>query len=190
VGSGRGTDEDARLAVLDAAATGVPLVLDADALTLLASDADVREAVESRIAPTLMTPHDGEFDRVTGGSLGPDRIRAAGRLARELGLVVLLKGSSTIVAAPDGPSYVVISGPAELATAGSGDVLAGLIGSLLAHGQASGAALDDADVARLAAVAAHVHGRAAGIAIGEGRTITAWDLVATIPDAIEAIRGS
>ena len=187
VGSGRGTDEDARLAVLDAAAIDVPLLLDADALTLLAEDAEVREAIESRRTPTLLTPHDGEFNRLSGALIGPDRLGAARLLARELRCVVLLKGSSTIVAPPEGPAYVVISAPPELATAGSGDVLAGLTGSLLAHHQAVGA-LDAAGVARIAAVAAHLHGRAGAVAAGEGRSVTALDVVRALPDALAEVR--
>ncbi len=187
VGSGRGTDEDARLAVLDAAAVDVPLLLDADALTLLAEDAEVREAIGSRRTPTLLTPHDGEFNRLSGALIGPDRLGAARLLARELRCVVLLKGSSTIVAPPEGPAYVVISAPPELATAGSGDVLAGLTGSLLAHHQAVGA-LDAAGVARIAAVAAHLHGRAGAVAAGEGRSVTALDVVHALPEALSGIR--
>jgi len=189
VGSGRGTDEDARLAVLDAAGLGVPLVLDADAITLLAEDSEVRSAVESRTAPTIVTPHDGEFARLAAAPVGVDRVGAARSLARSLGLVVLLKGSSTVVASPSGATYVSMSAPPELATAGSGDVLAGLLGSVVAHHQARGNV--DADLlARLAAVASHVHGVAGLVAVGEGRTMAALDLVAALPEAIARVRGA
>jgi hydroxyethylthiazole kinase-like uncharacterized protein yjeF len=130
VGSGRGTDDEARRTVLEAVAVDAPLVLDADALTVLAADATVREAVRARTAVTLLTPHAGELARVTGSEVGPDRVAAARALAADLGVVVLLKGSSTVVAGPEGAAYVAISAPAELATAGSGDVLAGLLGAL------------------------------------------------------------
>ncbi len=193
VGSGRGTDEEARLAILDAAAVDVPLLLDADALTVLADDPEVQEAVRSRRAPTLLTPHDGEHNRLVHAVIGPDRIGAARLLAREYDCVVLLKGSSTIVAPPSGPVFVAISAPPELATAGSGDVLAGVAGSLLAHHQAlagSEAPLDDVAVARIAAIAAHVHGRAGAVAVGEGRTITARDLLDAIPATIAEIRAT
>jgi len=177
------------LAVLDAAGLGVPLVLDADAITLLAEDSEVRSAVESRTAPTIVTPHDGEFARLAAAPVGVDRVGAARSLARSLGLVVLLKGSSTVVASPSGATYVSMSAPPELATAGSGDVLAGLLGSVVAHHQARGNV--DADLlARLAAVASHVHGVAGLVAVGEGRTMAALDLVAALPEAIARVRGA
>jgi hydroxyethylthiazole kinase-like uncharacterized protein yjeF len=187
VGSGRGTDEDGRLAVLDAAALDVPLLLDADALTVLADDAEVRAAIVARDAVTVLTPHDGEFARITGRTVGDDRLAAARAAAAALRCVVLLKGSSTVVAAPSGAAYVALAAPAELATAGSGDVLAGFAGSLLAHHQAA-ARLDDEVAARLLGVAAHVHGVAGVIAVGEGRTITASDVARALPDAVARVR--
>ena len=187
VGSGRGTDEDARLAVLDAAALDVPLLLDADALTVLADDAEVRAAIIARDAVTVLTPHDGEFARITGHAVGDDRLAAARAAAATLRCVVLLKGSSTVVAAPGGAAYVALAAPAELATAGSGDVLAGFAGSLLAHHHA-GARLDDDVAARLLGVAAHVHGLAGVIAVGEGRTITASDVARALPEAVARVR--
>lgn len=187
VGSGRGMDEDARLAVLDAVALDVPLVLDADALTLVADDPEVRAAVSARTGVTVLTPHAGEFARLTGSPVGDDRVAAARSLARDLHTVVLLKGSATVVAAPGGEAFLSVSAPAELATAGSGDVLAGLLGSLLAHHEAL-APLRPADAARLAAVAAHVHGVAGGLAAREGRTITALDVAGALPEALARIR--
>jgi hydroxyethylthiazole kinase-like uncharacterized protein yjeF len=189
IGSGRGTDEDARLAVLDAASQPLPLVLDADALTLLAEDAEVRSAVTSRPSPTLLTPHDGEYARLAGGPPGSDRLAAARALAVDSGAVVLLKGSTTVVASPAGSTYVTLAAPPELATAGSGDVLAGLLGSLVAHHQARGD-VDAELLARLAAVAAHVHGVAGTVATGEGRTIASFDLVGALPEAVARVRGA
>jgi hydroxyethylthiazole kinase-like uncharacterized protein yjeF len=189
VGSGRGTDEEARATVLEAIGLDAALVLDADALTILASDDEVRTAVRARTGPTLLTPHAGELARVTGQEVGPDRVAAARALAADLGAVVLLKGSSTVVAGPEGPAYVALSAPAELATAGSGDVLGGLVGSLLAHHAARGPlGLDD--VARLAAVAAHVHGAAGALAASGGATATAVDVAQALPAAIARIRAS
>lgn len=187
VGSGRGTDDDARAAVLEAAALDTPLVLDADALTILARDAEVRAAVVARTVPTVLTPHDGEYARVAGSQVGPDRVAAARRLAHDLGSVVLLKGSATVVASPTGAAYVAVAAPPELATAGSGDVLAGLLGSLLAH-RAAGGDVDDDAAARVAARAAHVHGRAGALAAAAGRPVTAWDVVSALPDAVARVR--
>jgi NAD(P)H-hydrate repair Nnr-like enzyme with NAD(P)H-hydrate dehydratase domain len=173
--------------VLEAIRLDAALVLDADALTILASDDEVRAAVRARTEPTLLTPHAGELARVTGREVGADRIAAARALAVDLGVVVLLKGSSTVVAGPEGSAYVALSAPAELATAGSGDVLGGLVGSLLAHHAARGP-LDLDDVARLAAVAAHVHGAAGALAASGGATVTAVDVAQALPAAIARIR--
>jgi NAD(P)H-hydrate repair Nnr-like enzyme with NAD(P)H-hydrate dehydratase domain len=145
--------------------------------------------VASRDVPTVLTPHDGEFARLSGGPVGPDRLGAARALARDLGAVVLLKGSSTVVVAPEGEAYVVLSAPPELATAGSGDVLAGLAGSMLAHRYAHGDR-DDASAARVVAGAAYVHGRAGALAVGEGRTITALDVASALPAAVAEVRGA
>ena len=188
VGSGRGTDEEARLAIFDAAAMLTPLVLDADALTLLAEDAEVRAAVVSRHAPTVLTPHDGEYLRLAGHEVGPDRVAAAVEIARTFSSVVLLKGASTIVASPSGAVWVAVAAPAEMATAGSGDVLAGFLGSLLAHHQAV-AHVDDDIAARLAACAAHVHGLAGALAVGGGRPIAAADILSALPAAVARVRG-
>lgn len=187
VGSGRGTDDEARATVLEAVTTDVPVLLDADALTVLAGDAEVRAAVRARTAPTLLTPHAGELARITGEPVGADRVGTARALARELGVVVLLKGSATVVAPPEGSAYVAIAAPAELATAGSGDVLAGFAGSLLAHHGAV-EPLEDGDVARLAAVAAHVHGTAGALAASGGVTVTALDVAHALPLAVGRVR--
>jgi hydroxyethylthiazole kinase-like uncharacterized protein yjeF len=188
VGCGRGTDKEARLAILDAASLGVPLVLDADALTVLAEDAEVRAAVVTRAAVTVLTPHDGEYARLAGHDVGPDRVGAARELSSALSAVVLLKGSSTVVASPSGAAWVALAAPPEMATAGSGDVLAGLLGSLLAH-RGAVRDVDDDTAGRLAACAAHVHGVAGALAVGPGRPITALDIVTTLPAAIGRVRG-
>jgi hydroxyethylthiazole kinase-like uncharacterized protein yjeF len=187
VGSGRGTDDEARQTVLDAIATDGPLVLDADALTVVATDAAVRDALRGRSALTLLTPHAGELARITGAEVGPDRLATARALAADLGVVVLLKGSATVVAGPEGAAYVALAAPAELATAGSGDVLGGFAGSLLAHHEARNPLGRD-DVARLAAVAAHVHGVAGAVAVGGGSPVTAVDLVHALPEAVQRVR--
>jgi hydroxyethylthiazole kinase-like uncharacterized protein yjeF len=188
IGPGRGTDGAAHAAVLDALALAVPVVLDADALTILSEHADVRKAVRDRAAVTVLTPHAGEFARLGGGDLAADRFGAARDLAATLQAVVLLKGAATLVVTPEGAAYLAHSGAPELATAGSGDVLSGLLGSLLAHGQ-SRRTLTPEVAAELAAGAAHVHGIAGQIAAEGGRSVAAGDVLAAVPDAIARVRG-
>jgi NAD(P)H-hydrate epimerase len=98
-----------------------------------------------------VTPHDGEYARLRGAPAGDDRVGAARALARDSGCVVLLKGPTTVVADPGGRVRVVRAGTVALATAGSGDVLSGLIGATLARGH---------DALSAAALSAHLHGRA------------------------------
>jgi NAD(P)H-hydrate epimerase len=107
--------------------------------------------LRERVAPTVLTPHDGEFQLLTGAAPERDRIVSARRLAFDTHRVVLLKGPTTVVASPEGRVLVVANGDERLATAGSGDVLAGIIGALLARRMAPFEA---------AAVAAWVHGEA------------------------------
>lgn len=152
VGPGLGTGH-AESAILRAVlGTDVPVIVDADALTLLARH---RDWVRSRSAPTVLTPHAGEFERLAGHPPGEDRVAAARGLAADLGATVLLKGNVTVIVDPDGPTYLNPAGPAWAATAGSGDVLSGVIGTLLAAGLAP---------AEAAAAAAFVHTRAAELA--------------------------
>lgn len=111
-------------------ATDAAVVIDGGALDLLVNDPVVRESVHARIAPTVITPHAGEAARL--GATGEDRHAQALALAYDIGAVVVLKGSGTVVAAPGAVVSVdTVAGP-ELATAGTGDVLAGLLGSMLA----------------------------------------------------------
>ena len=140
------------------AGAGVPVVVDADALFALGDAASARRVVAGNRS-VVVTPHDGEYARLLGDAPGPDRIAAARRLADALGAVALVKGSLTAVAAPSGEVLLSSSGSARLATAGSGDVLSGVIGAFLARGMAP---LD------AAALAAHVHGRAASDGPAEG----------------------
>ena len=185
VGPGMGTDDDARSVLAEVLATDVPVLVDADALTLAAREPDL---VRRRSAPTVLTPHDREFARfgsgggggADGGPVGSDRIAAARRLAADLGAVVLLKGEATVVADPGGAAYVNATGTPWLATAGTGDVLSGIAGALLAAGLPP---------AEAAAVAAHVHGRAGQLAAARGPLI-AGDLVRHLPGAIGRVCGS
>lgn len=154
-GPGMGTDDAARELLASVLAGDVPVLVDADGLTLLASSP---ELARGRSAPTVLTPHDREFARLFG-PVGADRLAAARRAAASAGAVVLLKGNATVVAAPDGSAFVNPTGTPWLATAGSGDVLSGLIGSLLASGLPASSA---------AAVGAYVHGVAGQRAAADG----------------------
>ena len=127
----------------------VPLVLDADGLH--AVDVKWLAARRHPESPIVLTPHDGEFTALTGHEPGEDRLEAARSLARESNCVVLLKGPTTIVADPSGDVRVVRAGTPALATAGTGDVLAGMIGGALARGHVPVVA---------AALAAQLHGLA------------------------------
>jgi len=175
IGPGLGTDaitqEEIRTVI---ARAPLPLVIDADAITALGDAAAARQLLAQRSQPTVVTPHDGEYARVAGSAPGDDRLAAARDLARRVGAVVLLKGSLTAVAAPQGelPDVLLAAagGPA-LATAGTGDVLSGVIGAFLARGVPAQLA---------AALGAHVHGRAAALGRPEG--LVAGDL----PDLIAA----
>jgi hydroxyethylthiazole kinase-like uncharacterized protein yjeF len=167
VGPGMGTDDAARSVLAEVLATDLPVLVDADALTMAAQEPDL---VRRRQAPTVLTPHDREYARF-GQDVGDDRVGAARRLAADLGAVVLLKGDATVVAAPGGTAYVNGTGTPWLATAGTGDVLSGIIGALLATGLPA----DEA-----AAVGAHVHGRAGQLAAEQGPLI-AGDLVRRLP---------
>lgn len=149
VGPGLGTDEKAFAALMFALKTALPVVVDADALTLLAAQPDL---VAGRTAPTVLTPHAGEFARLAGRPPGEDRVAATRRLAEAFGATVLLKGNVTVIAEPSGTVYLNPAGGSWAATAGSGDVLSGMIGALLASGLPP---------IEAAAAAAFVHARAA-----------------------------
>lgn len=160
VGPGLGRSESTTAAVRAlVAASPVPTVVDADGINAIGSVAELARLTRGRRAPTIVTPHDGEFARLAGHPPGDDRIGAAEQLSRESGAIVLLKGSTTVVAAPDGRTFLAAAGSARLATAGTGDVLSGIIGALLAQGVPAPEA---------AALGAHVHGAAArsGFAVG------------------------
>jgi len=175
VGPGLGTGADAMARLARALDTDVPVVVDADGLTLLATDPGL---VRARTALTVLTPHDREFERL-GGPVGSDRAGAARRLADDLGAVVLLKGSATVVARPGQEQvYANPTGVADLATAGSGDVLSGVIGRLLAAGLGE----------RAPVVAAYVHGVAGAHAAAIG-PVAATDLLAGLRAAVAGLRG-
>jgi NAD(P)H-hydrate epimerase len=173
VGPGLGTDAANAAATRDVAARSeVPVVVDGDGLRAIAGEGLVFDPRR----PTVLTPHDGEFEALVGAPPGDDRIDAARGLAVERGAVALLKGPATVVAAPDGRVAIVRSGDQRLATAGSGDVLSGMIGAALAMGMPPFEA---------ASAAAHVHGRAA--ARGPARGLLSGDLPGLVPGALAAI---
>lgn len=155
VGPGLGTDATAEQTLRFALSADVPVLVDADGLTLLAQHP---ELLTDRAAPTVLTPHAGEFERLAGREPGEDRVSAARALAAELGAVVLLKGHVTVIAAPDGPVYLNPAGGSWAATAGSGDVLSGIIGALLAAGLPP---------VEAAAAGAFVHTRAAELSAAD-----------------------
>lgn len=172
VGPGLGRSEAARaLVVALAARAPLPLVLDGDGLGPLRADA-LRHAP----GPRVLTPHDGEFAQLTGGPPGLDRIDAARALAGASRAVVLLKGPTTVVADPAGAALLVTEGPVGLATAGSGDVLSGIIGAFLARGVPAFEA---------AAAGAFLHGRAARLGPAQG--LVAGDLPDHLPAAMASL---
>jgi ADP-dependent NAD(P)H-hydrate dehydratase / NAD(P)H-hydrate epimerase len=178
IGPGLGRDDhvasQVRQVVLGAP---VPTVVDGDALFALAWQAEGAGALlRRRSAPTVLTPHDGEFALLTGSRPGLDRIASARRLAADTGAVVLLKGPATVVAEPFGSVLVVTAGDRRLATAGSGDVLTGIIGALLAQ---------RVPAFHAAAAGAWIHGQAARR--GPAAGLVAGDLPSLIPPVLDLL---
>ncbi|MGI8793375.1 MAG: NAD(P)H-hydrate dehydratase, partial [Acidimicrobiales bacterium] len=175
VGPGLGRDEGTMAEVRRlVAAADLPVVIDADGLA--AYDKIDGAPFAQRAAATVLTPHDGEFARLMGGPPGVDRIAACRELARRSGAVVLLKGSTTVVADPEGDVLLAASGSARLATAGTGDVLTGIVAAFLAGGLLP-------DLA--AALAAHAHGSAASLGPSVG--LVASDLVNLLPTYFDRV---
>jgi hydroxyethylthiazole kinase-like uncharacterized protein yjeF len=173
IGPGIGTDAAARATLADVLSTDVPVLVDADGITLLGSHP---ELLQNRAAPTVLTPHDREFARIADGP-SADRLASARAAARALGATVLLKGDATVVAAPDGRAWINRTGTPWLGTAGSGDVLSGLIGSLLASGLPAPEA---------AAVGAFVHGVAGQLAAVDG-PVSSLDVLHALRPALRTI---
>lgn len=180
VGSGLGTDDAAADVVRAVLGADVPVVVDADAITVIGEHP---EWLRARSAPTVLTPHAGEFARLTGADrneVEARRLTLAREAVRDLGATVLLKGSTTVVADPSGVVRVNTADTPYLATAGSGDVLSGICGALLAGGLAP---LD------AASAAAFLHGMAGLVAESvPAAPIRALDLVTHLPAAIRTVR--
>jgi ADP-dependent NAD(P)H-hydrate dehydratase / NAD(P)H-hydrate epimerase len=180
-GPGMGTSQDAVARLAAVLGTDLPVLVDADGLTILSQV----KGLLPRSAPTLITPHAGELARLLGADrddIEAHRLRFATQAAAELGCTVLLKGSTTVIAAPsaDGDVLVNPTGTSWLATAGSGDVLSGLAGALLAQGL---------DPLHAAAAAAYLHGIAARLA-ADGAPIGASDVIGALPAATRTVSES
>jgi hydroxyethylthiazole kinase-like uncharacterized protein yjeF len=176
VGPGLGTGKAGRDVLAEVLGDGVPTCVDADGITLLATDPTLWDRREPDV-PVVLTPHDREFARIAeplGIKLGDDRPAAARALARRLNCVVLLKGHTTVIADPGGRVLVNSATSAWLATAGSGDVLSGLIGATLAS---------EIDPWLAAGCAVWVHERA-GVLAAAGAPAPASAIQHAIPDAI------
>lgn len=178
VGPGLGHGEHAQALVASAAACEQPLVVDADGLNAIAASPGLRAAIAKRNAPTLITPHPTEAARLLGfdtATVQADRVAAAIHLATDLRAHVVLKGVGSIVARPDRTFDINASGNPALATAGSGDVLTGILGAFLAQH------IDPATAMRTAVC---VHGAAADMLVARGM----GPLGVTASDVIDAAR--
>ena len=171
-GLGRGWQTDAL--VRNLLTIEKPLVLDADGLNALSGR---EELLQKRPAPTILTPHEGEFLRL-GGGLSAGREAAAAAFSEKYGVYLVLKGHRTVVAAPDGRLAVNGTGNSGMAKGGSGDVLAGIILSLLGQGCEAFAAC---------CAAVWLHGRAGDLAAADKgeRSMTPTDLLEQIPYAMK-----
>lgn len=161
VGPGMGRSTKAKNILAEALQHPAPLVLDADALHLLAADAVLNSALRQR-GNAVLTPHPGEAAALLHSdtaTLQADRITSAQTIARQYNAVVILKGAGSVIAAPDGNWYINTSGNPGLSSAGMGDVLAGIIGALIAQGL---------DVEHATLLGAYLHGQAADRLVAQG----------------------
>jgi NAD(P)H-hydrate epimerase len=185
LGPGLGEGPQAREFVLAVLETGVPTVVDADGLNAIAPDL---ELLAERDGGTVLTPHAGELARlmdVSTDEIEARRLHYARAAATASGAVVVLKGDDTIVVEPaEGRIAVSRGGAPGLATAGTGDVLAGTVGAFLSQ------QMHPYEAASAAVVVHAEAGRRAAASVGGANGVIASDVVAALPDALEALRGS
>lgn len=179
IGPGLGQTERARARVEAALKSEKPLVIDADALNLIAANMPLQDLLLARRAATVITPHEGEAARllrrpVEGVTV--DRVAAARELAVQSGAIVVLKGTGTVTALRSGRAWVNPTGNAMLATAGSGDVLAGIIGAFLAQ---------KFDAVESALAAVWIHGQSVDGCLAN---VTASDILEMSAETLEVLR--
>lgn len=179
IGPGLGTSENTLNQVREVIKTAtVPMVIDADALTALAGHID---CLLNNKTSKVLTPHAGEFSRLTGLSvkeINANRLELAIKYAKKWSVVLLLKGAPTIVAMPNGAGYLVNSGSSSMATGGSGDVLTGVIAGLIAQGL---------DTETAAICGAYLHGLAGTMATAGNPGLAAGEIAMNIPNAWQEV---
>jgi hydroxyethylthiazole kinase-like uncharacterized protein yjeF len=178
VGPGMGTVKSAEQLMREVLDANVPLVLDADALNLIASSKTLQTRLPKRGAPSVLTPHPAEAARLLGcatAAVQADRIHAALDISQRYQAVVVLKGNGSVIAIPDGTWLINTSGNSGMASGGMGDALTGMIASLLAQG---------ANARDATAAAVWLHGTAAESLAAEGQ----GPLGITASDVIDAAR--